>query len=373
MKERTVSRRNFVGAFWGGVLGILAFGYLHPVALPFGCFFGAVVGWWYQEIWQSVADSFRRGVVRTQHAWNRFTTFVLTPTHKLKEVRFDIGPYLKVLHFFVFAFVWILRRPIAFVRLLWSHPMNRALMVRSLAATGFVGLTALWAIPFATWCFTTAGAVPKDSPLILLLVLSGIFVPLVAAIYPIALDLAVEDTSSWRGFYRNWERYASRGAMYFFARDLVNFFRCQISIALFLGGAAIWFTGIGGAFVFLVVAPISAMVGAVKGFYEFSTKAGHWLCFGTTVVVTAFIAWIAHPYLNDARALWIVALLAGLASAGATECLRRSLVWFFSFSERARAIASATLGAQLAPSGRAFWRITKQVGDKFNNALPVPI
>ena len=222
------------------------------------------------------------------------------------------------------------------------------------------------------WCFKTAGSAPRESTLPLL-ILPGIFIPLIAAIYPIALGLAVENTSLLRGFYRNWERYASRGAMRFFVRDLANFFLCQISIALFLGGAAIWFTSIGGAFVLLVVAPISAMVGAVKGIYQVSTKAGHWLCFGTTVVVTALTALMAYPYLNDARVLWTVALFAGLASASATEGVRRSLVWFFSFSGHARAVASETLGAQLAPSGRAFWRITKQVGGKFNNALPMPI
>lgn len=133
MTERTVSRRNLVGGFWGGILGILALGYLHPIALPFGCFFGVVVGWWYQEIWQSTVDSFHCGIVRTQHAWNRFTTFVLTPTQKLREVRFDIGPCLKVCHFFLFAFVWLSRRPIAFVQWLKAHPMNRAYAMRTLA------------------------------------------------------------------------------------------------------------------------------------------------------------------------------------------------------------------------------------------------
>lgn len=375
MKERSVSRRNFVSAFEGGVLGILALGYLHPIALPFGCFFGVVVGWWYQEIWQSVTDSFRRGVAGTQHAWNRLTTFVLTPTRKLKEVRFDIGPYLKVFHFFVFAFVWVLRRPIVFIQWLLAHPVNRAYATRTLAVLTHLALNALWVVPLVVYCFKATNSAPNGSAMPLLYVMGGcILVPMLAMLVPPmrAFDFD-EEIPKMRKFYLVWERYAASGPLRFFAKDLANLFLWEIFISLFAGGMLIWFTGIGGAFLLLVVAPISAMVGAIKGIYEVSMRAGHWLCFGTTVTVTALAAWVAHPYLNDARVLWTVALFAGLGSAVATEGLRRSLVWFFSISERAQAMVSVTLGAQLAPSGRAFWRITTSVSDRFCNALPMSV
>jgi len=372
MKERTVLRRNFVGAFWGGVLGILAFGYLHPITLPFGCFFGVVVGWWYQEIWQSVIDSFRCGVVRIQHAWNQFMTFLLTPTCKLKEVRFDIGPYLKVFHFFVFSFVWLLRRPIAFIQWLQAHPVNRAYATRTLAVLTHLALNALWVIPLGVYCFKDV-ILPKDSAMPLLYICGFLFVLLPVIFTPLFMYELDEKTPKMRKFYLVWEQYAASGSFRFFAKDLANLFLYEISMFLLVGGMLVWFTGIGGIFLIFVVAPISVMVGVAKGIYEVSTRAGHWLCFGTTIVVTALTAWATHPYLDDARVLWTVALFSGLASAVATEGLRRSLVWFFSISERAQATVSATLGEQLAPSGRAFWRITTTVCDRFRYSLPMPI
>lgn len=372
MTERTVSRRNLVGGFLGGILGILAFGYLHPVALPFGCFFGAVIGWWHQEIRQSAMDSFHRGIATTQYAWNRFTTFVLTPTRKLREMRFDIGPCLKLLHFLLFAFVWILRRPSVCVQWLKAHPVNRAYATRTLAVLTHLALNALWVIPLVVYCVKAQGVAPKESAMQLLYVFGGFVLVPVVAIFPPLMYALDEVTPKMRKFYLVWERYAAIGLFRFFMRDLSNLFLSEISILLFMGGTLIWFTGIGGAFVLLVVAPVSVIVGAIKGIYEVSTRARHWLCFGTTVVVTALAAWVAHPYLNgDARVLWTVALLTGLASAVATEGLRRSLVWCFSASGRAQAMVSTTLGAQLAPSGRAFWRITTTVGDKFRDALPM--
>ena len=371
MKERSVSKRNFVGAFLGGILGILALGYLHPAVLPFGCFFGVVVGWWYQEIWQSVTESVRRGVTKTWYAWKWFTIFALTPTRKLREVQFNIGPYLKVFHFFVFLFVWLLRRPTVFIKWLQAHQMNRAYAVRALAVFTHLASNALWAVPLVIYCFKVTSSAPKDSWMPLITMLIIVIIPAFVVMTPITLW--EENTPKMQKFYLMWEQYSAEGPGRLFLKDLTDLFRLEISFFLLVGGAFVWFTGIGGAFVLFVVVPISVAVGTVKGIYRVSTKAGHWLCFGTTTVVTAIVAWMTYPYLNDARILWIIALTAGLTSAIATEAIRRSLVLIFSNSKRASAVAINTLGSQLLSSGRMFWKITMLVNDKFRSVLPMSI
>ena len=48
----TFGKRNFLGGFVGGILGILACAFIHPATLPFGCLLGVVSGFWYREIWE---------------------------------------------------------------------------------------------------------------------------------------------------------------------------------------------------------------------------------------------------------------------------------------------------------------------------------
>ena len=135
MKERTVSRRNLLGAFLGGVLGILAFGFLNAILLPVGVFAGVIGGWWYQEIWASTDHGFRTGIKMAR----ALVTFLFTPAHRLGEWRKKLWrelddldvPLLPFLAWLATPFVWLLRRPA--VMLLWAraHPLHRAYLVRT--------------------------------------------------------------------------------------------------------------------------------------------------------------------------------------------------------------------------------------------------
>ena len=327
MKERTVSRRNFVGAFWGGTFGILAFGYLRPIALPFGCFLGVIIGWWYQEIWQSA---------------------------------------------FVFIPRWLLRKPTAFVQQL-KAPSVQAYILRTVTIIIYLVLSALWVVPLVFYCIKAMEAAPKESAMPILYIFSIVFAFVLVLIPFIYVYDRPENMSKMQKFYLVQEQYATSNPFRFFTKNLANLFLYEISTLLAIGGMLIWFAGIGEIFLFFVIVPISVITGVVKGVYKVSTRGGHWLCFGTTVIVTAITAWVMYPYLNDTRILWTVALFAGLTSAVATEGLRRSLVWFFSISERTHTIASTTLGAQLASRNREFWRITTNIGNKFFGVLPRPV
>lgn len=375
MKKRTVSQRNFIGALLGGILGILACGYLHTILLPFGCFFGVIIGWWHQEIYQSVLNAVRQSIIRLRESWNRFIVFILTPRRKLQEiklkVKFDLSPWLKFIHAVLFSIVWLIRSPVIFVRWFKAHPMNRAYLARAFAVAVYTILNALWIIPLVIrwWKAFEAMAGNESSVMPLVYLLGIIFIVIIPAVAP-SMFLSKMESSSMKRFYRDWERYAKCRLLGFFLRDLVKFFLCETSMILFLSGILFWFAAIGGIFVFLVVVPISAIVGLIKGIYRVTIRAGHWLCFGVTVVVTGFSAWLTHPYFNDARILWVVAILTGCVSGVVTEGVRRSLAWLFNVSKKMHRTAVASLHEQLTPSGRLFWRITVKVGEKFSEALP---
>ncbi|MDB5189544.1 MAG: hypothetical protein JWL82_501 [Parcubacteria group bacterium] len=378
MKERTISQRNLLGAFVGGVLGILAFGFLNALLLPVGVFAGVIGGWWYQEIWAYTADSYSTGVERTKAAWERvalIATPTLTLVRRLKERKFDPGPALRVMGIFFFPLLWLLRRPMAFA--LWlQHPVARAYMVRVFATLTYYGLNALWVVPTMVWLCRTYAPLDHSPTWMVPPLMLGILFTFVAGMSvlmtPMMFIAEGGDTTAMqmRLFYRTWTRYASQGSIGFFFTELFRIFQAGFTMTAMMTGGLAWFMGLGGIFL-VVVGTISAAVGFVKGVYQVSTRAGHWLCFGTTLTTTAISGVVFHSSFGDIRILWFVALLTGLFSAGATEGLRRGFVLFFKTNRSARAIALVPLGKQLQPGGSLFWRTSTSVGDWFIGFLPM--
>lgn len=372
MKERTVSQRNFLGALLGGMIGILAFGYLHPIALPPGCFLGVIIGWWYQEIGQFAMKEFHQSTTKSLELWNCLTIFVPALINKLKETKFDIDPYIKIFYSLLFPVIWILRRPIACIRWLKAHPMNRAYSVKTLAVIMYIALNAVWIVSLMMCWHEYAQLVGKESIMPLFYFL-GIGTITMMAIMPCALFSEEGNKSKTQKFYLDWERYAARGPFHFFGENLLCLFKFEISL-MFYGIAKLsWFIGVGGTFVLCIIAPISAVVGAIKGIYHVSTKSGHWLCFGVTITVSTLSAWFTYPYLSDARILWTVALFAGIISTVITEITRRFLVWFFDTSEKIRIMTIMSLCKRLAPIRQKFWRITETTDNKLLGMLPSTI
>lgn len=368
MKLRSITQRNLLGAGLGGVLGILAAGYFHAALLPIGCLLGVLVGWWYEEIYQSSADACRAALSR----WHRFTSSITMPVCRLPEVTINLQPLRNVLGALLSALVWILRRPVALARWCNAHPMNSARLIRMMAGLVFVGLSALWLVPFCRWCVRTAAIHPNDPAAVLFLV--GLIVPIFSIFGPLLMHVESADTevAEMRVFYSDWARYADCGKLAYFKHDLLNFFRVQVTMLFFLTGAGAWFLTAGSAFVLFIVLPLSVIIGAIKGLCEVATRAGHWLCFAVTLVVTALSAWLSYPHFTNRTALWMVALFAGLLSALATEAVRCGLKYVFTTNWRARLIATSPVVEFLRPSGQGFWRLTSAVDDKFWKLLPMP-
>ncbi|MES2668358.1 MAG: hypothetical protein V4644_01545 [Patescibacteria group bacterium] len=383
MKERTISQRNLLGAFVGGVLGILAFGFLNALLLPIGVFAGVIGGWWYQEIWAATSHGFNEGVARTR----ALGAFLFTPVRRLSEWRRELwkdqddmwgafAPILTFLALLTSPFIWLLRRPAVMVMWARSHPVNRAYLVRiatlpvfyaaTSAIIGLLGFSLFRSVQGWDWNHDVRG-------LWVIGAILGVFMlGILTLMAPMMFWLNDSDRKldKMRSFYRTWERYSSMGVAHFYVSELAFMARAWLSAVVWVSVCFAWFIGLGGVFL-AIVGIVSAAIGFVKGVYQVSIKAGHWLCFGATLTTTIISAAVFHGSFGDLRILWIVALLTGVASAGVTEGLRRGFVLLFKTHRPARAVALLPLGRQLRPGGRLFWRTSTSVGDWFIRFLPV--
>jgi hypothetical protein len=365
MKERSVSRRNFSGAFLGGMLGILLTGFVHASLLPVGCFLGVVLGWCYQEIWQSITSSCQRGVDRTQRVYSHLVRVLVTPTWNLKKLQLNYQPLLKVLHFIFFIPFWIFRSPLLFVRWLRQHPMNQAYALRGLAISSFLSLNALGV--FFLWLFVSGLNVDYEHSAWPLLVILGAFITILA----LSLSLVELCQGGRRGFYSTWDKYTKSGAISFFFLDLRQalslegrmFFVSLVTLA--------WFSGLGLLFLVVVILPISSLVGLTRGVYRATTQGGYWMCFAMTLITTSVVAWFTHPYFGDDRLLWAAALLAGLASAVVTKAIHSLLLRFFVTNQHVERVVIEDLGQRLLPSWRFFKLINrKTIGSLTQRLVP---
>jgi hypothetical protein len=364
--KRSITARNVTGGFLGGVLGILSFGYIHVYALPLGCIFGVLIGWWYQEIFQSAVEGWHKGVAKMYEAWNQMVLVVTTPTKKLKDINIKLDLFMRVVHFFVFLAAWVIRSPLTFCRWFKKHPMNQVYVIRSLAVSIVVGLTALWVIPFVNGLnVASKSAAVKGSGMelvwILLTILALVAVITVSA-YP------THCSENMKEFYASWSAYSRYGAIAMFFREMGKTILFQIIGTIAVSGVLVWCILGGAAFLIVVIAPLSFAIGMAKGIYKVAMKSGHWLCLIATLVVTLLSAWRLHDYFADARILWSVALLTGIASALAAESLRRLVALFYTHNEFFSRVATTELASQLLPSGRAFMRISELVGERFLGA-----
>ena len=372
MKNRTVTNRNVTGAFLGGVAGILACARIHPLMLPVGVCLGVIVGWWYQEIWRTAQKTRQESL-----AWSRRTLGALDDVlagpkrvlmtniddDLLKAARFVTYPFLLVFR----GVTWVLSLPVRFVRWLSEHPVNQAQALRALAAGVSLAITWKWVKPVARLSWF-GHLLQHDSPLVLLALplIAALLMPLLASV--IYLDAAHDALKkNMTAFYREWERIASFGRSVFFFREVVVITLAQMGFTIFFVGTLFWFLGVGLAVIVFAVAPIAFAIGLINGIYEAATKAGHYLCLAATLVTTTFVAWKTHHLFGNTYVLWTIALVAGSASALATEALRRSLLLLLSRNKWVQGDAFDVLDAQLAPIGRIYWRMTGALADKFGN------
>lgn len=353
MKSRSITKMNLTGGFFGGILGILSFWYIHPYVLPLGCFLGVVGGFFYQEIMQSAIKGWHKGIRMACEIWGKTVLLITTPTRKLQDININLDPLLKIIHFLIFLVVWPFRRPIIFYRWIKKHPMNQVYVLRFLAIVATIELTTLWMVPLGFNMFEIA----EKSNAFSILVFFGIIVVITTLTY-----LAIR-SEGMRNFYASWSAYSYQGAIPFFFREVILNVFFQVVMTALMSGIAFWFIAIGGAFLVIVISPLSFGIGMVKGIYRVAMKPGYGLCLMTTLAVTLISTLKMHTYFTDVRVLWIVALATGVVSAMAAEGLRQLIALFCEHSKFIQHVAMTELGTLLSPSGKFFWNTSKSLGN----------
>lgn len=357
---RSVSKRNFLGGFLGGFMGILTFGYLHPAFLPLGVLLGVVVGWWYEDILDTIVKSFQKGVRTGSACYGFFSQATVSSIPALRNF-YSCFRLNKVGRIFVvlFAsvgtvFIWLLYRPIAFINWLRAHPMNRAYLVRVAAFLIFLAIGAACISQMGIWFLPEAirrgvdwqGARVPFQPdwveyLLSCFLVFCFFVIVPALLYSVDFLTEEEDLTDMKIFYQTVEYYNKRGALAFFLQELFGLVQCQINFITWLIAGALYFTGTGILIFSFVVVPLSSFIYSIKGIYQIVTRSGHWLCLGVTMTATIVLAWLFAPYFDNRYILWNVAFITGVASGAITELIRRSLVWFFTETDRGVVYAMA--------------------------------
>ena len=116
---QNVTKKNLLGAFLGGILGILSFGYFHPAALIPGVAVGVLTGFWHDKIWQECQNVINKNLTKSL-TWSktfRPTTPVFRPNfHWVKKIVDLVISLAKMPHNFK---VWLNDKPLNKVRFVY--------------------------------------------------------------------------------------------------------------------------------------------------------------------------------------------------------------------------------------------------------------
>lgn len=362
MKERTVRARNFLGALLGGMLGILGFGYIHPLALPFGCFLGVVIGWWHQEIWMEISGKFSQGVAY----WARLNekaaglVAVRIANSRKKEIMKPLLQKISKAVTFPYVFVRACARRIK--SLVAEHPMNKAWLLSVSAQLLNFAIIMVMIHYFEAWVKDIHGK--GLIHLTFFPIVCSLTAAMIFAGNATTKELGLKDMNR---FYARWNYLLSHGSLrYFFKEVGETFYRIAFFFVFFISIATCY--AIAG-FVLLVVTALFCLIfGAVKGFYQAATKSGHWLCFGVTLVVTALSAWITFPWLGNKLWVWIIALATGLMSAAITEVVARLVVRYLERMTKLKQAISGSLAGYLESAAEYYvetgWELAKKTYER---------
>lgn len=354
-KTRSITVKNVTGSLLGGILGILAFGYIHPIALPIGCLLGVLIGWWYEEIWHSAVEGWYAGASEFRGLRGYVVSFITTLKSDVANICLEL---IKAVKYILMAVVNVFFLP---CRWFGSHPMNRIFVIRLCAAMATAEISAMWLMPICFKLGDVQRSFPHGSDQQVLIILAQVMLVVIVLMCPVMyVIIPSEDINV---FYATWENYDKKGTILFFVSETGKMITIQIAMLLYVSGVFTWFATIGVIFLFSVIAPLSFVIGMIKGIYVVSARSGHLLCLGTTLCVTIVSAWLMHEYFTHLQMLWITALATGAVSALMTEVVRRAVVWCCDQNAFLRHIIHLSIGKQLAPSGRVFIRISTAAGE----------
>lgn len=267
-KSRSVRARNVCGGFLGGVLGILACGFLHPLWLPVGCFLGVVIGWWYEDILLTIG-------------WTMRGVWPLSNMAHAIGNRLSLRKRWRICRFVAQIFLAAQAISVLLVCALCIEDPSAPVW----AVTGYYMFVGVLIAAFANQDIEPATLHASYD----FYLLHGFLLSLLREI--------------WLLLQEHWQ------CTFFVTVMLVQYLVVMPIVAMML-------------------LPVAACVGFIKGVYLVSRHKGHWPCFIVTLTVTTMCAIAVHPHMSDPLMLWLSALAAGCLSGGLTEALRPLLARF---------------------------------------------
>jgi len=366
MRERSISEKNFVGAFLGGLLGILSCAYIHPVMMIISCFAGVLIGFWYQEICQIIKTSWREESEWFWEEYNKALDFGKAQLKRLKKITVPADAVIEkgdwLYRLATKIFFWLLTRPAAIVRWIKKHPANRIYLLRAAAIVLYSVINIFVVLIPLFKVFHHAAAGQENAALFFFWLILLAF----AATSPVALyGMRGEDNPilKMRYFYRDIEKYDKFGGFYFFIREWTHLHKMQFYLLVVGGSGVICMVAAGLLFLAAFLIPFAAFIGIAKGIYRLAIRPNHWLCLGMTVAVTSVIAALSYQYLSSHAMIWSAALASGVLSGIATEFARKLVARFFQAYRPAYALAAKPVYDQLTPGGEFF---NKALGRSFD-------
>jgi len=348
MSERSITRRNFWGGFWGGILGILAVGWIHAIALPLGCLVGVVAGFWYQEIGQITYQCFREYLLRLLVARRRVTrklhgtkasiyrgfrgAWIATSRGACIGTRSTIEYCLSKLHILI---NWL------------NRSYDQDLVARRCAVILFGGINigiSLFAI-----VYTVHGRDGISSVASLLWLAFGFFMafmPAAIVFYDRPHDVRHDELRA-----QGYDRYVRHGWWFCFGYDMLAMLRAEVAGVLSLLFAVIFWM----AATTFVLVPVVATMLTLHGIYKIALRRQHWVCLVVTLLVTAASACIGHAYLHN-NTFWLVALVCGCLSGTVASVAHQYLVAFFKQHRRMRVLANMWFALVIKPVGQHLCR-----------------
>lgn len=338
MRKRTVSSSNLLGAFLGGMLGILSIWYFEPpLAKPLfmllGVFSGVLIGWWYEDIGMVFVSSYRLGL--------RLSTDFLN-TIQPTAIKTFFGNVRKTVRSHGIAtvkkFAWVWHIGSFFGRCLirlsrWLlHPITLSWIVVALAisfGTLLIGVVLFLGFRSEFGGASVPGFIPANyepSGFFTLSVFAGV-------IFFVGGFLKTVRQYSDRGtclddFFARWEKWSNQTTRSFFIENLGYFLNGGTALLILAIINTVYWVTLGGILLLGMTIPVATALSFMIGLYGIAKRSGHWWCFGVTLVVTSTSAIVLYSSMDGHLMAWIIALCTGLASAAGTEGLRRLGAWW---------------------------------------------
>jgi len=391
MKNRSISHRNLLGGFCGGILGILLFSLIHPIVSPLGVIIGVVSGYWYQEIWVSIKQEWKKTAKKYKIAVSAITKFPNTAVARIYGKSTVAGKKLfsksliiisSIYSFFkslkvVFNWkvmskiVWIIFNVLTLGIPTWlkKHPINRAYFTRFLAFTSFLCINGLAVYLIITkaglgnWLrndYVIKLSVPMNTVVALFTIVLIVFAIMAIMVGINEISTMSEQTPSgevdtltkMRRFYQVWSEFSKKGPILLFFSSFGRMSVMQFFIMTLLSTYVLYGLVVGAIILVISTIPLLLLIGAVKVAYKFTRRPNHWLCVGITLITTLTFGFLTKDYITSTQALWTIALATGIISGIATELTRKAMSLMF--KGKLKDLALVEIKVKINPAWKIF-------------------